>query len=197
MAAELARALCAETCSSIVPRSASASATSRNAVWIVLLIGRDRGLFRGPGVIEIALVAAGVEQRQADRRAGGVGAAAVAEQPRQRAADRAERRGERDRGEERRTRRADIGVLRDQLMFGLQHVGPAQQHRRRQVRGQFRDRHVAGRRARRATGRRRRSSRPAGSAHSGPASTCVSQHRDVVARGLVIGVRLPRLQFGS
>src|SRR3546814_2109832 len=78
------------------------------------------------GILQVAAAAAEVEQRQRGAGAGAVGVAAILEQARQGAAERADRARQRDRWEERRARRTDIGVLSDQQVFGAQHVGTAQ-----------------------------------------------------------------------
>src|SRR3546814_15269862 len=62
---------------------------------------------RSPGIFESARPASEVEQRQRGAGRAGVGIAAVLEQTRQRGAQGAERARQRDRGEERRARRAD------------------------------------------------------------------------------------------
>src|SRR3546814_7518157 len=60
------------------------------------------------GILQVAAAAAEVEQRQRGAGAGAVGVAAILEQARQGAAERADRARQRDRWEERRARRTDI-----------------------------------------------------------------------------------------
>ncbi|PAV69944.1 hypothetical protein WR25_01120 [Diploscapter pachys] len=138
-----------------------------------LLIGRHRRLLRRAGIIDIAPQPSAIEQRQRYRRRAGIGEAAPREESAQRGADRPQRRGQGDAREQSRSRRAYIGILCDQLMLGLQHVGPTQQDLGRQARGQHLQRGIA------------------------VAQPLRQQHGDVVARALIAGFRLPRFQFGG
>jgi len=80
------------------------------------------------GRVQVCLVAATVEDRQHDLRRERPAERAAAEQSVELAAGGADAGGQRDAWIKGCTRGADIGVGRQQLLFGCPHVGPAQQH---------------------------------------------------------------------
>ena len=156
IASALVCAACARSCSPSVARPASASATSRNAVWIdrsywatamSRLTSRD---------VEVGPVAAGVEDRLQQLRRAGERERAALEQARELAARGAEIGGQRDAREERRARRADVGVGGEQLPLGGADVGaPLEQVGRQARRHVGRDLLLAERQRRRQIGRQR------------------------------------------
>jgi len=80
------------------------------------------------GELQVALVAAGVEDRLQQLPREAPGRRARLEQVRQVAAGQARTAGQRDARKEGRARGADVGVGGDQLLLGLAHIGPARQH---------------------------------------------------------------------
>ena len=128
-------AACARSCSPSVARPASASATSRKAVWIAFsycatAMSRLR-LRRAPG-----WPGCGRRRRSAAAAAARSSRPQVPllNRPDSSAAGRAGAGGQRDAREEGRARGADVGVGRDQLLLGRADVGPAHQHVGRQAR---------------------------------------------------------------
>ncbi len=92
--------------------------------------------------VEVCLVGAGIEDRQRDLWREGPGGAA-GEQPRQRGAGQADAGRQRNTREERRTRRADIGVGGFEPMLGRHDVRPLFKQGRRQPRRQLGNERVA------------------------------------------------------
>ena len=156
IASALVCAACARSCSPSVARPASASATSRNALWIERSYWATAMSRLTRGDVEVGAVAAGVEDRLQQLRRAGEGERAALEQARELAARGAEVGGQRDARKERRARRADVGVGGEQLLLGGAHVGPADEQVRRQAGGQVgRDLLPVERQRRRQVGRQR------------------------------------------
>src|SRR5207248_2576611 len=83
-----------------------------------LLVAGERLALAGARLVDARLAPAGVEDRHGKRITQREDARAAREQVRERGALRAEQRGQRHAGEERRARDADLRVRRDQALLG-------------------------------------------------------------------------------